>query len=80
MKEKKKRSKLGTMWDVVVDAVHEPILKHKDKLNVKAAGVLVGRAASIVAKPAVQLYDGVREGFNQKAPPERRSGSMETSE
>jgi hypothetical protein len=71
MKEKKKRSKVGTMWDVVVDAVHEPILKHKDKLNVKAAGVLVGKAASIVAKPCVQLYDGVREGFNQKAPPER---------
>ncbi len=69
MKEKKKRSKLGSMWDVLVDAVHEPILKHKDKLNVKAAGVIVGKAASIVAKPAVQLYDGVREGFNQKAPP-----------
>ena len=55
MKEKKKRSKLGSMWDVLVDAVHEPILKHKDKLNVKAAGVIVGKAASIVAKPAVQL-------------------------
>ena len=67
-KEKKKRSKLGSMWDVLVDAVHEPILKHKDKLNIKAAGVVMGKAASIVAKPAVQLYDGVREGFNQKAP------------
>ncbi len=64
----KKRSKLGTMWDVVVDAVHEPILKHKDKLNVKAAGIIVGKAASLVAKPAVQLYDGVREGYNKKAP------------
>jgi len=71
MKEKKKRSKLGTMWDVVVDAVHEPILKHKDKVNFKAAGILAGKAASIVAKPCVQLYDGVREGFHQKAPPER---------
>ncbi len=71
MNEKKKRSKLGTMWDVVVDAVHEPILKHKDKLNVKAAGMLVGKAASIIAKPAVQLYDGVREGYNQKAPPSK---------
>jgi hypothetical protein len=64
----KKRSKLGTMWNVVVDAVHEPILKHKDKLNIKTAGILVGKAASLVAKPAVQLYDGVREGYNQKAP------------
>lgn len=71
--KKKKRSKLGTMWDVVVDAVHEPIinLKNNDKVSVKAAGILVGKAASIVSKPAVQLYDGVREGFNQKAPPER---------
>ncbi len=68
MTERKKRSKLGSMWDVLVDAVHEPILKHKDKLNIKAAGIVVGKAASIVAKPAVQLYDGVREGYNQKAP------------
>jgi hypothetical protein len=71
MSEKKKRSKLGTMLDVVVDAVHEPYLKHKDKVNVKAAGILVGKAASLVAKPCVQLYDGVREGFNQKAPEPR---------
>ncbi len=71
MKEKKKRSKLGSMWDVLVDAVHEPILKHKGKLNIKTAGVVMGKAASIVAKPAVQLYDGVREGYNQKAPPSR---------
>jgi hypothetical protein len=68
MTEKKKRSKLGSMWDVLVDAVHEPILKHKDKLNIKTAGIVVGKAASLVAKPAVQLYDGVREGYNQKAP------------
>ncbi len=77
MSDKKKRSRLGTMWDVVVDAVHEPILKHKDKLNVKAAGMLVGKAASIVAKPAVQLYDGVREGYNQKAPlKEEKEGGL----
>lgn len=65
-KEKKKRSRIMSMVDVAMDAVHEPYLKHKDKLNIKAAGILVGKAASIVAKPAVQLYDGVREGFNQK--------------
>jgi hypothetical protein len=77
MSDRKKRSKLRTMWYVVVDAVHEPILKHKDKLNIKTAGILVGKAASLVAKPAVQLYDGVREGYNQKtSTKEEKHGSL----
>lgn len=71
MSEKKKRSRLATLWDVAVDAVHEPYLQHKDKLNVKAAGIVLGSAASAVAKPALQFYDGMREGFNKKAPPVR---------
>lgn len=64
--ERKKRSKLGTMWDVVVDAVHEPILKHKDKLSAKSTGELVGRGAFLIAKPLVSMYDGFKKGFNGK--------------
>jgi hypothetical protein len=69
MKEKKKkRSRLGSLVDTAVGYGQEAIIniKENDKLSIKAAGILVGKAASIVAKPAVQLYDGVREGFNQK--------------
>lgn len=68
MSEKKKRSRLGTMWDVVVDAVHEPILKHKDKVNAKAVGEIVGKGCFHAAKPFVSMYDGFRKGFNGKEP------------
>lgn len=77
--EKKKRSKLGTMWDVVVDAVHEPILKHKDKLSAKSAGEIVGKGTFHVIKPFVSMYDGFRKGFNGKEPDKKESGSMEAS-
>ncbi len=72
-KEKKKRSRLGSLVDTAVGYGQEAILnvKSNEKLSIKAAGMLVGKAASIVVKPAVQLYDGVREGYNQKAPPSR---------
>lgn len=72
-KQKKKRSRLGSLVDTAVGYGQEAIInvKNNDKLSVKGAGILVGKAASIVVKPAVQLYDGLREGYNQKAPPSR---------
>lgn len=45
--------------------------KVSGKVNVKTAGVALGSVASFVTKPCVQFYDGVREGFNKKAPPAR---------
>jgi len=66
MDEKKKRGRLATLWDVAVDAVHEPYLKHKDKLSAKSVGEIVGKATFYVARPAVSAYDGFRKGFNGK--------------
>ncbi len=63
----KKTSKV----EMAKDAVRGVYDAHKDAVTVKNAGILLGKAASLIAKPCVQLYDGVREGFNQKAPPER---------
>lgn len=45
--------------------------KIRGKVNIKAAGIALGSVASFVTKPCVQFYDGVREGFNKKAPPAR---------
>ena len=65
-KEKKKRSRLMNLVDVGVDAVHEPYLKHKDKVSAKSFGKLVGYVTFHVAKPLVSIYDGFKEGFNGK--------------
>jgi hypothetical protein len=69
-----------SMVDVAMDAVHEPYLKHKDKLSAKSVGEIVGKATFFIAKPAVSAYDGFRKGFNGKEPEEKESGSMEASE
>ncbi len=71
-KEKKKRSKLGSMWDVAVDAVHEPYLKHKSKVSAKSFGKLVGYTTFHIAKPLVSIYDGFKEGFNGKEKKKKR--------
>lgn len=70
MKEKKKRSKLMTLVDVAVDFVHEPYLKHKDKVSAKVVGEIVGKGTFAIAKPLVSAYDGFRKGFNGKEPKE----------
>ena len=64
--EEKKKSREGVVWHIL-----NAKAKVTDKLSVKAAGVVLGSAASAIAKPCLQFYDGVREGFNQKAPPPR---------
>jgi hypothetical protein len=66
MKEKKKRSKLMSLVDVAVDYVHDPYVKHKDKVSAKSFGKLVGYVSFQVAKPLVSIYDGFKEGFNGK--------------
>lgn len=58
------------VWNTADKATHLAKRVH-NKVNVKAAGILLGSAASLVAKPCVQFYDGIREGFNKKAPPAR---------
>lgn len=65
--DEKKTSKV----QLAKDAVRGVVDAHKEAITIKNAGILIGKAASLVAKPCVQLYDGVREGFNQKAPPTR---------
>ncbi len=65
-KEKKKRSRLMSMVDVAVDAVHEPYLKYKVKVSAKSFGKLVGYTTFAIAKPLVSIYDGFKEGFNGK--------------
>ncbi len=65
-KEKKKRSRLMNLVDVGVDAVHEPYLKHKDKVSAKGFGKLVGYVTFAIARPLVSIYDGFKEGFNGK--------------
>lgn len=84
MKDKKKTSRVvqvgSKAFNESLIKLNELTTKAKGMEIAKPSGKLLGSIVSAVVKPAVQLYDGFREGFNQKAPEERKSGSMEASE
>ena len=51
--------------------LNELTTKAKGMEIAKPSGKLLGTIASAIVKPALQVYDGFREGFNQQAPPSR---------
>jgi hypothetical protein len=82
--EKKKESRVvqvgSKAFNETIIKLNELTTKAKGMEIAKPSGKFLGAIVSAVVKPAVQLYDGFREGFNQQAPKERKSGSMEASE
>lgn len=75
MEEKKKESRIvqvgSKAFNESLTKLNELTTKAKGMEIAKPAGIKLGSIASAIAKPAVKLYDGFREGFNKKAPPER---------
>ena len=49
---------------IAKEMVKALVAAHKEAITVRNAGYVIGRAASVVKKPCVEFWQGIKEGLN----------------